>query len=250
LLLDYDGTLTPIVTDPATAHLSPAMQWILTALAQHPRYQVAIVSGRALPDLQGRTAGLARYLAGNHGLQIAGPEVEYCHPEAAQLQPLLQTLAEELRQVLVTTPGAWVEDKGLTLTVHIREVPPTYVPLAQRRVLRVLRSALEARTLVLRTGKAVLEVRPAIKWDKGGALRWIADHMCLSRSAPGMFLIYIGDDETDEDAFRALGATGLGILVGCDRLASAAHYYVESVEQAMQFLALLSRLPWPARPCA
>ena len=244
LLLDYDGTLTPLVTDPATAHLSPAMQQILTALVQHPRYQVAIVSGRALADLQGRAAGLAWYMAGNHGLQIAGPEVEYCHPEAVQLQPHLQTLLEELQQELETIPGAWVEDKGLTLTVHIRQVPTAYMPLVQRRVLRVLRPALEARTLVLRTGKAVLEVRPAIKWDKGGALRWIVDHMCLSRSASGMFPIYIGDDETDEDAFQALGTAGLGILVGCDRLSSAAHYYVESVEQTMQFLAMLSGLIW------
>ena len=250
LLLDYDGTLTPIVLDPATAYLSPAMQQILTALMRHPHYQVAMVSGRALADLQGRAAGLALYMAGNHGLQIAGPEIAYCHPEAVQLQPLLQTLAQDLQQELETIPGAWVEDKGLTLTVHMREVPAAYVPLVQRLVLRLLRPALEARTLALRTGKAVLEVRPAIKWDKGGALRWIVDHMCRRRSAAHMCPLYIGDDETDEDAFQALGADGLGILVGCDRLASAAHYYVESVEQAMQFLAMLSGLIWPTRPCA
>jgi trehalose-6-phosphatase len=64
-----------------------------------------------------------------------------------------------------------------------------------------------------------------------------------------MFVVYIGDDETDEDAFQVLGAAGLGILVGCDRLSSAAHYYVESVEQTTQFLAMLSGLTWPARPC-
>jgi trehalose-phosphatase len=187
-------------------------------------------------------------MAGNHGLQIAGPDTEYCHPEAVQLQPHLRTLAQDLHQELKTIPGAWVEDKGLTLTVHTREVPTAYVPLVQRRVLRLLRPALEARSLVLRTGKAVLEVRPAIKWDKGSALRWIVDHMCLNRSASHMFLIYIGDDETDEDAFQALGAAGLGILVGCDRLSSAAQYYVESVEQTRQFLAMLSGLTWPAPP--
>jgi trehalose 6-phosphate phosphatase len=248
LLLDYDGTLTPIVTDPAAAYLSPAMRQILTALVHHPRYQVAMVSGRALADLRERAEGLALYLAGNHGLEIAGPEIAYSHPEAVQLQPQLRTLAQDLQQELETIPGAWVEDKGLTLTVHTREVPTAYIPLVQRRVLRLLRSALEARALALRTGKAVLEVRPAIKWDKGGALRWIVDHMCLSQSASGMFPVYIGDDETDEDAFQALGTAGLGILVGCDRLSSAAHYYVESVEQTMQFLAMLSGLTWPTRP--
>jgi trehalose 6-phosphate phosphatase len=244
LLLDYDGTLTPIVTDPATANLSPAMQQILTALVHHPRYQVAMVSGRALTDLRQRAEGLALYMAGNHGLEIVGPEIAYCHPEAVQLQSHLQTLARELHQELETSPGAWVEDKGLTLTVHMREVPPAYVSLVQRRVLRLLQPALEARALALRTGKAVLEIRPAIKWDKGGALRWIVDHMCQRRSASGMFPVYIGDDETDEDAFRALGDTGLGILVGCDRLSSAAHYYVESVEQTMQFLDMLRGLIW------
>jgi trehalose-phosphatase len=224
------------------------MQQILTALVHHPRYQVAMVSGRALADLQGRAAGLALYMAGNHGLQIVGPETEYCHPEAVQLQSLMRILAQDLQQELETISGAWIEDKGLTLTVHTREVPTAYIPLVQRRVLRLLRSALEARTLVLRTGKAVLEVRPAIKWDKGSALRWIVDHMCLKRSASHMFPVYIGDDETDEDAFQALGAAGLGILVGCDRLSSAAHYYVESVEQTMQLLAMLSGLTWPTQP--
>jgi trehalose-phosphatase len=129
----------------------------------------------------------------------------------------------------------------------MREVPTAYVPLVQRQVLRLLRPALEARTLALRTGKAVLEVRPAIKWDKGGALRWIVERMCRSRPVAGMFLVYIGDDETDEDAFQALDASGLGILVGCDRLASAAHYYIESVEQTTQFLAILSGLTWSVR---
>jgi trehalose-phosphatase len=248
LLLDYDGTLTPIVTDPRTAHLSAAMQQILTALVGHPRYQVGIVSGRALADLQGRVGGLALYMAGNHGLEITSPEIGYSHPEAVQLQAQLQALAQDLQHHLEVIPGVWVEDKGLTLTVHLREVPTAYVPLVQRQVLRLLRPALEARTLVLRAGKAVLEVRPAIKWDKGDALRWIVERMCISRSAAGMLLVYIGDDETDEDAFQALGAAGLGILVGCDRLSSAAHYYVESVEQTTQFLAMLNGLTWPARP--
>jgi trehalose 6-phosphate phosphatase len=248
LLLDYDGTLAPLVTDPAAARPSPALQQILTTLAHHPRYQVAIVSGRALGDLQGRAAGLALYMAGNHGLEIAGPEIQYVHPEAVPLQPQLRALAQDLQHDLEAIPGAWVEDKGLTLTVHIREVPSAYVPLVQCRVLRLLRPALEAGSLVLRTGKAVLEVRPAIKWDKGGALRWIVERMCMSRPASGMFPVYIGDDETDEDAFRALDTAGLGILVGCERLASAAHYYVESVEQTGQFLAMLGGLTWPTRP--
>src|SRR5437879_10613404 len=111
-------------------------------------------------------------MAGNRGLQIAGPEIEYWHTEAVRLQPQLRTLAQELQQELETIPGAWVEDKGLTLTVHKREVPTAYVPLVQRRVLRCIGPALEARALVLRTGKAVLETRPGSTWGKGRGRRW------------------------------------------------------------------------------
>lgn len=110
VLLDYDGTLTPLVTDPTAAHLSPAMRQVLASLVHHPRYQVAIVSGRTLPDLRTRVTGLTRYLAGNHGLEMAGPGLVYCHPEAAQLQPQVQALAESLQHALATIPGAWVED--------------------------------------------------------------------------------------------------------------------------------------------
>jgi trehalose-phosphatase len=169
----------------------------------------------------------------------------YCHPESAHLQPQVRALAEALQHDLETIPGAWVEDKGLTLTVHVREVPAAYIPLLQRRVVRLLRPALEARMLVLRTGKAVLEVRPAVKWEKGEAVRWLVDYMRQGRPATDVCLVYMGDDETDEDVFRALGPAGLGILVGSERPYSAAHYCVESVEQTIQFLAVLSGLVWP-----
>jgi trehalose-phosphatase len=245
VFLDYDGTLTPLVTDPAVARLSPVTRQVLAALLHHPRYQVAIVSGRTLRDLQAHVADLTLYLAGNHGLEIAGPGLAYCHPEALRLQPQVRALAEVLQPELETVPGAWIEEKGLTLTVHMREVPASYVPLVQRRMVRLLRPAIAARVFVLRTGKAVVEIQPAVKWDKGEAVHWIVDHMRLGRPAPDVFPVYIGDDETDEEAFRALGVAGCGIRVGSECPYSAAHYYVESVEQTTEFLAVLSGLGWP-----
>jgi trehalose 6-phosphate phosphatase len=215
------------------------------ALVYHPHYRVAIVSGRALVDLRARVDGTALYLAGNHGLEIVGPGAAYRHPEASRLQPQLATLARALRQDLEEIPGAWVEDKGLTLTVHFRSVPERFVPLIQLQVLRRVHSALEAGELALRTGKAVLEVRPQVQWGKGEAMRWIIEHMRLERPARRGFAVYMGDDETDEDAFHALDTTGLGVVVGDNRLYSSAHYCVESVEQTTQFLAVLNALTWP-----
>ena len=123
LFLDYDGTLAPIVDDPAAAQMAPAMQHVLTALAQHPRYRVAIISGRALADLRTRLGERGLYLAGNHGLEIEGPGIRFQHPEARQLRPELDTLVQAMTGDLEAIPGAWIEDKGLTLSVHFRRVP-------------------------------------------------------------------------------------------------------------------------------
>lgn len=247
LCLDYDGTLTPIVADPAAAHLSPTLRQVLAALACHPRYRVAIVSGRALADVQARVAGLGLYLAGNHGLEIAGPGIAYCHPQAVQLRPQLATLAQALQHGLQGVPGAWVEDKGFTLTVHMRHVPAADVPTVQHRVRRLVQGSPEAWRLTLRTGKAVVEVRPAVSWDKGAAVRWLLEQWQRDRPAQRGYPVYMGDDETDEDVFRALGATGVGIVVDGERQHSAARYAVESPAQVVQFLAVLQALVWPAR---
>jgi trehalose 6-phosphate phosphatase len=220
-----------------------AVRQALTALGHHPHYRLAIVSGRSLADLQQRVAGQALYLAGNHGLEIVGPGVTYCHPEAERYRPQVQALVPELQQALDGIPGAWVENKGLTLTVHFRAVTTASVPLVHHHVYRLVRPALAAQGLVLKSGKAVLEIRPAVKWNKGAAVHWILAHM--DRAAPRAFPIYIGDDDTDEDAFQALHSSGLGIVVGF-RPQSTAQYFIESVEQTALLLAVLSSLTWPA----
>ncbi len=254
LLLDYDGTLTPIVPDPAEAELSPAMRGALTSLLRHPRYRVGIVSGRALSDLRARINSKPPYLAGNHGLEIEAPGTIYSHPEAQRLRPQLQALARSLQQELEQIPGALVEDKGLSLSVHFRRVPEALVPVVKGRLLQLARSAIDAGTLALRTGKDVLELRPRVTkavselrprvtWDKGDAVRWIVEHIRQEVPAASILPVYIGDDDTDENAFRALASTGVGIVVGADRLQSAAHYYVPSVEETAHFLELLSGLP-------
>jgi trehalose 6-phosphate phosphatase len=242
LCCDYDGTLTPIVADPAAAHLDPVMQQVLAVLARHPRYRVVVVSGRALADLRLRVTERGLYLAGNHGLEIAGPGITYHHPEARRFQPQITALVQALRYDLAEFPGAWVEDKGLTLTVHVRQVPAACLPAVEQRVLRRVRPILAAQQCVLRTGKAVLEVRPAVPWDKGTAVCRLVDHVRTEAPAACVLPIYIGDDNTDEDAFRALATAGLGIVVGEKARCSAAHYALESVAQVTKFLALLSAL--------
>jgi trehalose 6-phosphate phosphatase len=221
------------------------MRQVLTLLMQHPHFRVAIMSGRTLAALQRHVDGQVPYLVGNHGLEITGPQAIYCHPDARRLRPELVAVAQSPHHHLCHRAGVWVEDKGLTLTVHVRGVPPASRRAVQEQVVRLVRPALETRRLALCKGTAVVEVRPHVRWDKGEAVRWLAEHMRGERPATCPLVIYIGDDETDEDAFRAVRREGLGIVVGEEWLFSAAHYAVASVEQTALFLAVLSGLTWP-----
>ena len=184
LFLDYDGTLAPIVEDPAAAQMAPAMQHALTALAQHPRYRVGIVSGRALADLRTRVEGKGLYLAGNHGLEIEGPGISYQHPEAWWLRPELDALAQAMNSDLEAIPGAWVEDKGLTLSMHFRRVSAASVPEVKARLIKHVAPGIDAGLLALRTGKAVLEIRPRVEWSKGEAVSWILEQIRLESRRP------------------------------------------------------------------
>jgi trehalose 6-phosphate phosphatase len=242
LLLDYDGTLTPIAPRPDAAHLSPTMQTVLRSLSAHPRYRVGIVSGRALADLHELMAGNGFYLAGNHGLEIEGPEGRYVSPEAQALRPRIHALAQALRRDLAGIPGVLIEDKGVTLSVHYRRVPTAYVPMVKERVHVRAGPAVEAKMLTISTGKAILEVRPYVPWDKGEAVQWIVERLRQAKPTVGVLVIYLGDDETDEDAFRVLTSSGIGIVVGGDRHDSAASYYVDSVEEVERFLTILREL--------
>jgi trehalose 6-phosphate phosphatase len=246
LFLDYNGTLAPIVEDPAAAQMGPAMQHVLTILAQHPRYRVGIVSGRALADLRTRVGGRGLYLAGNHGLEIEGPGICYQHSEVWRLRPELDVLAQAMKSDLEAIPGAWVEDKGFTLSVHFRRVSAASMPEVKARLFRCAGPGVDAGLFALRTGKAVLEIRPRVQWSKGEAVCWILEQIRQQRSAASVLALYLGDDDTDEDAFRVLVSAGVGIVVGNDRHGSAAQYYVESTEEVEQLLTVLSTLSWPA----
>jgi len=239
VLLDFDGTLAPIVPEPDAARPSPGMQMLLDTLARHPRYRLAIVSGRALDDLRRRVSGNDWYLAGNHGMEIEGPGGRFDHPEARRARPRIMALAQDLRGDLGHIPGAFVEDKGMTLSVHYRQVPAAYVSQVTDSVLKCTGPTVEAGILTLRAGKAVIEIRPNVPWDKGEAVRWIVERLSQEGAVGPLLSLYVGDDETDEDAFRAVASSGIGIVVGHDRSYSAAHYYVQSVDEVERFLRVL-----------
>ncbi|MDX2166632.1 MAG: bifunctional alpha,alpha-trehalose-phosphate synthase (UDP-forming)/trehalose-phosphatase [Deltaproteobacteria bacterium] len=209
LLLDYDGTLAPIRPHPAEAVLSDSMRAALAACAQRDDLRLAVISGRALPDLRALLDLPGLTLAGNHGLELSGGGVPpYRHPDLPHFTGKLATLADELEPLLVE--GAWIERKGATLTVHLREVAASHCAALLDR----LRAAVAAAGFQARDGRYSLEVRPPIGWDKGQAALHIVRHWFGPAWSERVRVLYVGDDQTDEDAFRVLAGLGVTFRVG------------------------------------
>ncbi|PSG97730.1 trehalose-phosphatase [Thermoplasmatales archaeon SW_10_69_26] len=228
---DFDGTLSPIVDDPDDALPSADAKRALRRLAAHPATVVALVSGRSLSDLRPRV-GLADVIyVGNHGLEIDRGGPPRVHPEARDRRRLVHRACRTVREALGHTPVR-VEGKGLTATVHLREAEDR----VRERALGLLEDCVEAfdHELWLSSAEAAIEIRPAVDWDKGDALRNLAD------DAPeGWTTLYLGDEETDEDAFEALGPGEVGIHVGNDP-DTAAGYRLPEQAQVGPFLDALA----------
>jgi trehalose-phosphatase len=260
LLLDYDGTLTPIVSHPSNARLSAAGRRLLRSLSRRPEIWIALVSGRSLKEVR-RMAGVKGLCyVGNHGLELAGPKIRHINPTARKSRPVMKKIAALLRKELKRIPGAWVEDKGLTLSVHCRKVNPKKKPLARRLFRDIVRPYVGKKQIRLTAGKEVFEVRPPARWTKGSVVNWLlarqelaglARRRALSRGP--VLPIYVGDDLTDEDAFRALGSRGVTVKVGAGNPLTRAQYRLRSPAEVERFLQRLIQEPLataggPARP--
>jgi trehalose-phosphatase len=234
LFLDYDGTLTPIVERPEDAVLAAAMREVLQRVAR--RYPVAIVSGRDLEDVRQRVGLDGVHYAGCHGFEIAGPRGNRVHAAAAAAAPQLAAAADQVARDTHDLPGVQLERKRFTLAVHYRRARDADVPAVREAVARAL-----ARHPALRvtSGKKVLELQPDVDWDKGRAVLWLIETLGLEDALP----VYIGDDATDEDAFRALAGRGVGIAVQEVPRATAARYVLPDPDAVRELLSALASAP-------
>ncbi|ELY80524.1 trehalose-phosphatase [Natrinema pallidum] len=229
--LDFDGTLAPIVDDPDAAVPTESNQRAVTALAETPGVTTAIVSGRALTNVRERIDGPTIY-AGNHGLELDRNGSIAVHPVARKHAIRVERLCAMLETVLASVPNCRVENKRLTGTVHLRSVPPA-AEATVRRITHDLVDRVGGDALEISTGKRILEIGPDLPWGKGNAVELIA-----AAEPPGTAVVYIGDDVTDESAFRAVEPDGISIRVGDDEPSSAS-YRVASPADVASFLSWL-----------
>jgi trehalose-phosphatase len=241
VLLDYDGTLTPIVERPEAAVLAAATRSVLRSLAR--RCVLAVVSGRDLEDVRARVGVRGLAYAGSHGFDIAGPGLRHQHPGAHAGASRLPGVARAIARATVAIEGVRLEPKRFALAVHYRRARQADVPKVRAAVERAL-----ARYPGLRMarGKKVFDLQPDIAWDKGRAVLWLLRTLRLERD--NVLPLYIGDDLTDEDAFRALARRGIGIAVQEARRRTAARFTLRDPDEVRAFLAGLARALPAARP--
>ncbi|MFC1632147.1 trehalose-phosphatase [Candidatus Omnitrophota bacterium] len=228
LFLDYDGTLTPIVQRPELAVLAEPMRAMLKQLAK--KYTLAIVSGRTREDVQNLVKLDNIYYAGSHGFDICGPSLSMIQPQAEQAQPKISAIKEDLDKKLRAISGLFIEEKKFSLALHYRLVKQeSDLVKIKQEADKIIQ---QDQTLRLISGKKVYEILPDIDWDKGQAIRWLMQGLKISW--PESSVIYIGDDTTDEDAFRAVRTRGTAILVADQPKESAADFRLSSPEEVRE----------------
>jgi trehalose 6-phosphate phosphatase len=231
LALDFDGTLSPIADRPEDAVVPHATAHRLAVLSQREDFSLVVLSGRSLPDLRIRLPVDCTF-AGNHGLEIEGPGVSFVHPDAASLRPLLQEACARIQDVVARIEGAWVENKGLSATVHYRQVAPD-----RRSCVRVaLENAMPpfAGSFDVLPARKAWEIRPRVEWDKGAALRFLLSH----GEGPAPLVVCAGDDSGDEPMFDAVAGC-ISIRVGGEA-ATSARFFAASPAELTVFLGLLA----------
>lgn len=234
VFLDYDGTLTPIVDDPAAATIGDDEREILHRLAEE--VPLAIVSGRGLDDMKGLVGVEGLAYSGSHGFEIEMPGGDRTYQdEAAEAVPQLDEAEKLLVDGIGDLSGCMVERKPYAIAVHTRRANSESTRAAAGDLAREVAEQFEG--LVLRGGKEIHELRPAIDWDKGAALSHL---LALLPGSPAP--VYVGDDDTDEDGFLAVRREGgLGVLVGtASGQETWADFTLSHPGEALEFLAHLA----------
>ncbi len=244
LLLDYDGTLAPITETPDKAVMTEDMRQVLVGLSKFSQCHLAVISGRKLSDLKHMIDIPNITYIGNHGFEIEGSRLDFESLISAQYREDLETIRGLLKTKLSSVKGIWLEDKEIILAVHFRLAGVKGSSLAKKIFMNVCQSYLRCQRISIMEGKKVLEIRPPIKWDKGEAALWILSKWQQQLGKDRIVTIYIGDDLTDEDAFRILDGAAMTIKIG-ESGKSSAHYFLRTQEEVFillkQILALESQ---------
>lgn len=226
---DYDGTLTPIVSRPELAILGDDMKKVLMSLSE--KHLVSIVSGRMREDVQSMVGIKGINYVGSHGFDILMPGRSLVEPRAQAAIPVISNIVKYIKAELDGVSGVIIEDKKFSTAIHYRLVEEADLPKVKGVVQTALSSSDSLRCM---EGKKVFEIMPDIDWDKGKAIKWVVETLGISWSDHSV--VYIGDDVTDEYAFRSVRVRGTGILVSDEDRPSSADFILESCDDVRRLI--------------
>jgi len=246
LITDIDGTISEIAPSPEEARVSPVCRQQLAMLTQRLAL-VAAISGRPVLDAR-RMVGIDDMVyVGNHGLeQWQDGTVRF----AEAFEGYAAKVAAAIKELSAVPglAGLLLEDKTVGLAIHYRRCPDQHI--ARRLIMDTLATSATARDFRVHEGKMVVELRPPVEVDKGVAVEGLVKAFSLRGC------IYVGDDSSDVDAFRAMHADGLkGLAVGVigqetpPGVTEEADLTLNGVGDVERFLVWLAEAaPAPAQP--
>ena len=194
LVTDVDGTISPMVATPGDARVLTEARRALSKL-RDALTLVAVVSGRMAADARSMVGIDGITYVGNHGFEVLrehGPEIV---PTALPWVPVVAAALEAVMPQ-IQQPGILVENKGATASLHYRQAPQPQ--RARQELLQILTNVALTSGLTVAEGRMVINLLPPLSISKGSAVSWLVAEQRLDR------VVYIGDDETDAHAFRAL----------------------------------------------
>ncbi len=225
ICLDFDGTLAPIEEQPENVSLPECIRSLLLVLQK--RHPIAIISGRSLMDLKNRVNLPGLFYCGNHGAEMEDDV------RGAGSRHFLEEFLQAANEAFVYLPGVQIEDKGVTASIHYRRLEP--VSLAKFLASFRMMARQYTTTLNISEGRKVFEIRPIGACNKGDTLMRLMEGV-----GKGRLPVYIGDDISDEDAFRVTKGSGITVSVGSSK---EADYYLRNQGEVREFLELIAGIP-------
>lgn len=237
--MDHDGSIAEIITTMQEARMTEQMREVLMILSKNPRICLAFVSGRMIDELKSVVKIDNAFYAGNHGFQIEGYGAEYTYKDKKVIE-LIEKITKEVEKNYQNIDGIVIERKIYTTSFHFRNVPQNKQESVRTEILNTLNKHKNIRIV---EGKKLFNIRPKIKRNKGVAIETIGNHFYKNNWRKHFTVIYIGDDNSDEDAFKILGDNDTGVVVNENPPENTyANYYAKNVKEIEELFRWVNKI--------
>jgi len=233
IFLDYDGTLADFAPSPDMILPDPQIIFLIEDLVSSPGVYPAIISGRRLAHMQKLLPLKGLLLGGTYGIEMQLPNGDlYTRIPFEQVRPTIEKLLPLWRELIVKTTGFYLEDKGWSLALHARFADPSESIMVMTSARHIAQAQKPGSNFLLSGNSQFLELAP-IEANKAMAVQLVLNEMTPKDS----LIIYLGDDEKDEEAFvKILAAEGYAVRVSAKPVETRAQYQIEGPKQVRAWL--------------